>query len=108
RTAPAFGRVAVAALVCTHAVWRSGDEATSLRRAVSTSADAAFRFSWAFANETRSPWVWDETVGLPQKPIALCTSWLGSVDVLVGAAAPGTSAAMNQRARQVAVSSHRV
>ena len=72
------------------------------------SVGAALRASCALANETSSPCVVDEIVGVPQKPTALCTSSVGSVEVLVGAVVPWTSAAMNQRARQVAVSSQRV
>src|SRR5262249_24556193 len=108
RAPPAFRRVAVLTLVRTHAVCKSGDEATRRRRAVSTSVGAAFRFSCAFANETSSVWVCGEIVGVPQKPIALWTSWFGSEGALVGAVVPWTRAAMNQRARHVAVSSQRV
>jgi hypothetical protein len=66
------------------------------------------RFSCARANDSSSFCVIAVTLGPPQNWIARWVIVAGSVAGSVGASAPWTTAAMNHRARKVAVSSQRV
>ena len=118
RTAPVLGGIAVAALVRSHSSSsvkptltrfadperrRRGGGAPSRRRPARRSASAG---PWRTRRATSVSA--SRSSGCPRSWIALWTSCVGSVEVPVGAVVPCTSAAMNQRARHVAVSSQRV